>query len=357
MFEYNFRFSTFEHLIDELNRIINLIHRKMKNHTEQISGATNVGTKNSRNHWRLIGQSFFCMMIIFFINYISVFAADTTRVVSPWKLSGFFQQNLNQVSFTNWAAGGENSFSSTTNARFNANYDRNRIKWENYLDLSYGIIKIENTSLRKNTDKIDLFSKIGRSLSPKINFSSVLNFQSQFAPGYKYPNDVDVVSRFMAPGYLTVAVGFDYKPVEFLSVFFSPITGKFTFVLDDNLSEAGAFGVNQGKNLNPEFGALMRIEFNKEVITNVKVNSRIVLFNNYTDSDVRNRKNTDVDWLTTINMPINKYLTASVGFHLLYDHDIKIPKYEKRNGEQVLLYSRPTTQFKQQLGIGLVYNF
>lgn len=287
--------------------------------------------------------------LLFLFSNFAMFAQDTTKVEKHWKLTGFFQQALNQVTFTNWAAGGENSFASTTQVRFDANYSKNRYSWENYVDLNYGIIKLADNPLRKNIDKIDVFSKLGRSINEQISYTAILNFQSQFDKGFKYPNDSVIVSRFMAPGYLTASLGLDYKPVDFLSIFFSPATGKFTFVLDDNLSDQGAYGVDPGKNLNPEFGALARIEFNKEIVTNVNVNSRITLFNNYTDSDVSNRKNTDVDWLTQINMPINSFLTVTAGFHLLYDHDIKIEREDGSIG--------PTTQIKQQFGIGFVYNF
>ncbi len=299
----------------------------------------------------------FLGIAVMFVFVSVAYGEDNADEGSNWSFKGFFQQNLNQVSFTNWAAGGENSFASASSARLELDYKKDRIKWENYADLSYGIIKIQDTPMRKSTDKIDLLSKASRTISDKLSYSAILNFLSQFDKGYKFPNDSVVVSRFMAPGYLTVALGIDYKPFEFLSIFASPATGKFTFVLDDDLSEAGAFGVDPGKNVNPEFGALVRIEFRREVFTNVNVNSRIVLFNNITDSDVSNRKNTDVDWLTSINMPINQYLTATVGFHLLYDHDIKIPVFEEVNGEQVQVGARPTTQFMQQFGLGLVYNF
>ncbi len=309
------------------------------------------------------------LSIILLLPAFFLFADEPEEEEKAWELSGFFQQNMNQVSFTNWAAGGENSFSSTSRARFNANYEQGYYAWENYVDLAYGIVKLEDNPTRKNTDNIDVFTKLGRKISEKFSYTALANFQSQFNKGYQYPNDSIVVSRFMAPAYLTVALGFDYKPWEFLSVFFSPATGKFTYVTNQDLADQGAYGVDpaeyddlgnkvkDGRNINPEFGASVRIQFEKEVLPNVQINSRIVLFNNYTDEDVSNRKNTDVDWITNINMPINKFLTASVGFHLLYDHDILIPRYETQNGEQVQVGMRPTTQFKQQLGIGLVYNF
>ena len=295
--------------------------------------------------------------------------SDTTELKN-WSFSGFFQQNTNQVSFTNWAAGGENSFSLVSQARFDANYKRDDTQWENYVDLAYGIIKTENTSLRKNSDKIDVFSKVGRNLSEKISMSALINFQSQFAEGFNFPNDSVVVSRFMAPGYLTGSVGFDYKPLDFLSIYVSPATGKFTFVSDQELADQGRFGVQpaefneagekitDGQNVNPEFGSLVRIALNKEIFTNVILNTRVTLFNNYTDSDVSNRKNTDVDWILDLNMPVNEFITVTVGFHLIYDHDIKIPKMGTNEmGEEVVLFDRPTTQFKQQMGIGLVYKF
>ena len=297
------------------------------------------------------------IFFIFFIPAFSVLAQGDTAAVSPWKLDGFLSQQLNQISFTNWAAGGENSFSTTSIGVITANYSKENNSWENKLDLAYGVIKIQNNPLRKNEDKIDFLSKYGRKVSEKLNLAGLVNFRSQFADGYKYPNDVDIVSTFLAPGYLLAALGIDYKPVEFLSIFFSPATGKFTFVLDETLSEIGAFGVTPGEKVNPEFGAMATLTFNKEVFENVRLRSRLELFNNITDSDKRNRKNTDVNWETGVNMKVNRFITASVGFHLMYDHDIPISIYETINNEQVLVGTGPRTQFKQLFGIGLSYAF
>ena len=311
---------------------------------------------------------YFIILVMF--SAYSLHAADTTETTkAKWIFEGFFQQNLNQVNFTNWAAGGENSFSSTSKARLSLNFEDEDFNMQNYIDLSYGIVKLQDSPMRKNTDKMDVFSKAGKNLTPKTSFTGIFNYVSQFDKGYNYPNDSVLVSRFMAPGYLTIALGFDFKPYDFLSIFVSPSTGKFTFVLDQDLANAGAFGVDpaefdqdgilikEGRRVNPEFGSFLRVEFKKEVLTNVKVNSRVTLFNNYTDSDVRNRKNSDVDWLTNINMTINRYITASIDFHLIYDNDILIPKYEVIEGEQVEVGRRPTTQIMNAFGLGLVYSF
>jgi hypothetical protein len=310
------------------------------------------------------------LLSLIFIAFFSLItlAQEEADTVQGWSFSGFFQQNLNQVALSNWAAGGENSFSSSSKARFDANYLRESYLWENYVDLAYGFVKLEDNPLRKNADKIDLFSKLGKSITPRTSLSSIFNFVSQFGNGYQYPEEI-LISRFMAPGYLTIALGIDYKPWGFLSIFVSPATGKFTFVMDQDLANAGAFGVDpaemdqqgdiivEGQNIRSEFGALARLEFKNEVLTNVNVNSRITLFNNYSDSNVSNRKNIDIDWLTSITMPINRFISASIDFHLIYDDDIMILKYETIQGVLVQVGERPAVQLMQAFGLGLTYNF
>ena len=297
---------------------------------------------------------FFSLLMVF---SIGLFAQEDTTVVRPWAYDGFFSQQLNQVSFTNWAAGGEKSFASTSIAVLTANYKKEKRTWENKLDLAYGLIKTQDTPTRKNEDRIDFLSKYGRSVSPKIAATALLNFKSQFTAGYNYPNDEDLVSAFMAPGYLLASLGFDYKPVEFLSLYLSPATGKFTFVNDETLSALGAYGVEPGKTFRPEFGALASIALVKDIFENVNLASKIDLFNNYTDSNKPNRKNTDVNWQTMLNMKVNKFITASMGFNLIYDHDIPVPLFTNVGGEEVQTGTGPRTQFKQLLGIGLSYNF
>lgn len=294
---------------------------------------------------------------IFFLSVLSLSAQEDTTLVRPWALNGFFSQQLNQVSFTNWAAGGENSFASTCIALLTAHYKEDKITWENTLSLAYGLIKTQDTPTRKNEDRIDFLSKYGRKVSPKIAATALLNFKSQFSPGYNYPNDEDLVSTFMAPGYLLASLGFDYKPVEYLSIFLSPATGKFTFVNDEDLSALGAYGVEPGETFRPEFGAMASIALVKDIFENVNLASKVDLFNNYTDSNKPNRKNTDVNWQTTLNMKVNKFITASMGFNLIYDHDIPVPIFDTFDGEEIQVGTGPRTQFKQMFGIGLSYNF
>ncbi len=305
---------------------------------------------------RLIIAASLIISLQLHFNIKNSYADETTEATEndegPWIFTGFFSQQLNQVSFSNWVQGGDNSFASTSLVNLSLNYKKERFVVENRLNLAYGILKIEDRPLRKNEDRIHFLSKGGREVSQNLSTSYLLDFRTQFTKGYKYESDEtkELVSNFMAPGNLSLSFGLDYKPLEYLSIFFSPASGRLIFVRDQDLANAGAYGVKpaeyddagnmikEGENLNAEFGILANIMFSKEVYEDIMVESRLTLFNNLVDDDKSNRKNTDVDWETSINIKINRYITASFHLHLLYDHDT-IKK----------------TQTKQLLGIGLSY--
>ena len=82
-------------------------------------------------------------------------------------------------------------------------------------------------------------------------------------PGYNYPDDTTKISDLFAPAYLLLALGLDYKPNPYFSAFISPLTAKFTFVTDRQLSDLGAFGVKPGQTSRSEIGAYLRAIYTK----------------------------------------------------------------------------------------------
>lgn len=309
------------------------------------------------------------------LSSVAVFGQDslTTDTVKYWKKGGFTSVNVNQVSLSNWAAGGDNSFAVTALGNIFANYAKGKTSWDNSLDMGYGIIRNGSVKeFRKNEDKIDFVSKFGHKAFHKGNwyYSALLNFKSQFRPGYNYPNDSIWISTFLAPAFIMTAIGMDYKPNDYFSVFLSPATGKFTIVGDQRLADAGSFGVQKaiydattgalikkGETFRPEFGAYISAKFQKDVMKNVNLKSKLDLFNNYTDKNKPNRKNIDVNWETTISMKVNKYIGVSLFSHLIYDHDINIDQFQTINGVQTKVGSGPRLQFKQVSGLGFSYKF
>jgi hypothetical protein len=284
-------------------------------------------------------------------------SADT---LMGWKTGGVFTATIAQTSLTNWVAGGQNSLS--LNGLFSgfANYKKGKSVWDNSLDLGYGLLKQgKNEKFRKTDDKIDILSKYGREAFRNFYYSALMNFKTQLTPGYNYPNDTTKISDLFAPAYLTLALGLDFKPDPWFSVFLSPATGKFTFVTDKQLSDQGAFGVKPGETSRGEFGGYIRAiytrnDFKAEFLKNVSFTTKIDLFSNYFDHP----QNVDVNWETLIAMKVNKYLSFNLNTQLIYDDNIAVP-YDRNNdgiitsGESI----RSLVQFKEIFGAGLSYKF
>lgn len=280
-----------------------------------------------------------------------------------WKTGGIISLNLTQVSLTNWSAGGENSLSVNGLLNVFANLKKGNSTWDNSLDLAYGILQQGKASARKTDDKIDFTSKYGQKAFSNWYYAGLVNFKSQFSAGYNYPDDSTKISDFLAPGYLLGAIGMDYKPSEVFTLFISPITMKMTFVNDQNLANAGAYGVDpaeyddfgvmtkKGLTSRSEFGGYLRALLKKTIMKNINLQTKLELFSSYSEEPTH----VDVNWEVLIAMKVNKYISATISTQLIYDHDIDIAI--DTNGDHIIDAVGPRVQFKEILGIGLSYNF
>lgn len=288
--------------------------------------------------------------------------ADTTQ---GWKTGGNVGLAFGQVALKNWAGGGLNSINITGAINLFADYRKDKHSWENNLDLAYGVIKQgdKDAPWIKNDDRIDFTSKYGYQLKKNLYAAALYNFRSQFAPGYATPLQEVKISDFAAPAYSLFAVGIDYKKGPF-SAFLAPATLKTTIVADQDLADAGAFGVEgatfdettgekltSGKNMRNEFGGYLKLRYKKDIIENVNLETKADFFSNY----LENPQYIDVNWQVLIAMKVNKYITATVSTHLIYDHDIDIA--QDTNNDGIADKIGPAVQFKEALNVGFSYQF
>lgn len=293
--------------------------------------------------------------------------AEKADSLKPWKTGGVVAIGGQQVSLTNWAAGGQSSISANGLLSLFSTYIKGENTWSSNLDLAYGVVKQgNNKSWWKNDDRIQLTSKYGRKAFRKVYYSGLLDFRTQFAEGYNYPNDSVKISNFLAPGYALIALGLDYKPNDNVSVFLAPVTGRITIVGDQKLADLGAFGVQkavyakdattgativvkQGLRYREEFGGYLKFQFKQTVMENVTFQTMLELFSNYLDRP----ENIDVNWTTLTSMKVNKYISATFSTQLIYDNDIDL---ERNTGSKKGTFG-PDVQFKQVLSVGLSYKF
>lgn len=319
-------------------------------------------------------QLFGVLLILFLFGSIRIQAQVTDaekdlRTLVPdsmlgWKKSGTFGVNFSQSSFTNWASGGQNSIAINSLFNLNVSYRTQKAAWDNLLAMGYGMQQQGKDGVPiKTDDRLEFTSKYGRSAYKNLFYAALVNFKTQFAPGYNYPNDSVRISDFMCPAYLTMALGMDYKKGENLSVFLAPLTGRVTFINSQRLSDAGAYGVEAatydtlgniitiGKKSKKEFGGYMRLFYKAEVMKNVSFQSKVDLFTNY----LKNPENVDVGWEALISMKVNKYISATISTHLIYDDDISIAIDKNKDG--IIEENGPRIQFKEILAVGFSYKF
>lgn len=267
--------------------------------------------------------------------------SDTSN--RTWKKGGIYSLNVSQASLNNWAAGGDN-FSLSVNSLLSlfAFHKKEKHSWDNTFDFNLGYVNTTTLGGRKNDDRFDLLSKYGYALTSKLNAAGIFNLRSQFFRGYTFQdNGKTLSSTFLAPGYLLLGAGLDYRLTKNLSIFFSPATARWVIVRDTALSNKGLYGVTPGKTSNLEFGAFATINYLKEISPDITYKGRLDLFSNYR----RNPQNVDLFMSNILNIKLYKILSATWGVDLIYDDDVKL----FGPGQ-----SSPGLQVKSLVGIGLM---
>jgi hypothetical protein len=219
-----------------------------------------------------------------------------------------------------------------------------------------GLNKEAAEQVRKTEDVFEITSNFSYQHSEKSQWynSARFNFRTQFANGYKYPDRALSISTFFAPAYLFLGVGTQFtSSKKKYKLYLSPLTNKTTLVLNQRLANSGAFGVEkavykdgvlveEGANAKIEFGTLLTGEWRHEIMENVLMNNKLILYSDY----LNKYGNIDFDWELTFDLKVNKHIKANIGTHLLYDDDVKDKESEG-----------PKIQLKQLLGVGLTYAF
>ncbi len=289
------------------------------------------------------------------------------KIPSFWRVENTLGLNVSEVAFVNWNAGGDNAFSALANAKFVRNYKFRYVQWNNDLVLRYGFNIQEGQKLRKTEDAIRFSSSFGyrRDTLTSWYYSAKVKFNTQFSNGYKYPDRTMPISRFMAPGYLFVGGGISYIPEgKNFNLYISPLTQKATFVLDRDLANDGAFGVQkavrdstgailkEGEKKFIELGISVTNEWETPIWENVSLDHRISLYTDY----LRSFGNVDIDWELNFMFTVNDFIKANFGTQIIYDDDIRFNQVIADDGS-VVSSGVPRIQFRQMLAIGLSYSF
>lgn len=263
-----------------------------------------------------------------------------------WKTGGNYNLNIQQVTLTNWAAGGASSFALNTGVSLFANYKKDKKVWDTQVNVNLGFNRQSDRDFktRKTNDNFNFVSNYGREISEMLYLSTQIDARAQLLEGYKYSrpagseNDVRTkISDLLSPGYIQSSTGLNYRKTYEkkgkLSMIVSPFTGRFTIVMNDSLSNAGAFGVTPGENVRAEAGVSFAASVSDfQLMENITWKADINLFSNYESFG-----NMVVNFNSIIRMKVNKYISTRIETVLIYDEEVFIRQEDGSSKQAVQL--------------------
>lgn len=282
--------------------------------------------------------------------FVALFAIGTLNAQNAdsvsWERKGSFGFNFANVGLSNWAGGGESSVA--LGAVYNSAFIRTTANnsWKTSLDFALGGAKVGEGEFRKTDDALIVLSQYSKKINENWGWGLTGILRTQLLEGNTFADDgnggevTTKISNFLAPGYLTVNLGMDYTKGDVFSLSFSPAAGKFTFVLDDELADAGAFGVTPGDKVRAEFGSNLLATVGFKVAENISFQSNLNFFTAYDTFGTL-----DINWESLLVMKVNDWFNATFGAQLIYDKDIR---FDDGNGG-----TTAELQFKHVLNVGV----
>lgn len=246
---------------------------------------------------------------------------------------------VSQSQFENWAAGGDNTFSGRSTIFFRHVYNREKLTVDYGLEARYGINVIDDKPF-KNEDEFKLNFQTSWKIRNSWSYAGTLKLRSQFSNGFKSRADKTIMSSFMAPGFLDVSFGFNYRHRDNspFSLTLSPVTGSLVVVLNEELSEKGINGVEKGRKSKGQVGPSLQANFDKTFGKNIfRYRSMLYSFTNIKTTPTAR-------WENTFEIRATKFITTTLYALAYYDKYANTPKPQK-------------LQLNYAFTIGLAYRF
>lgn len=252
--------------------------------------------------------------------------------VSPWTHGLVAGLTATQVSFKDWAQGGENAFSWASTLDGKHIFERGILAWGNTYKFAYGQAEIGSQGVRKTDDKIDVESILTYKMGVHVNPYFAASLKTQFTKGYIYRAIGDsVVSDIFDPAYFTQSAGVGYQPIPELKTRLGAalrevVTSKYVQYADDP-STASI------EKTRVEGGVESVTTVDWKIEENVLLTSKLELFAAFKQIDVVIVRNDN-----TLAAKVSKYLTVNLNVQLINDRVIS-----------------PRTQVKQTIAFGFSY--
>ncbi|MFL2996464.1 MAG: DUF3078 domain-containing protein [Cytophagales bacterium] len=259
----------------------------------------------------------------------SVWISPTSYYLSKGKITTL----LNQSQYKNWIAGGVNNLSLTLILDYDFTLKNGDLEWINRIDGAYGLVKNQDEDIKKNEDRLELYSLLALKNKGRWSYSAVFNLKSQWSNGYEYsplPNGVidrTLTTKFLSPAYSQVGLGMFYKRDDNFWFNYALLSARYIMVntvfTESLLDGENYFGVEKGKSGRFEAGGIISAYYKKEIMKNMHMENKLNLFQNYLEDPL----NIDVDYTLSLEFTINQFFSTNILVQILYD-DNAIPEIQ-----------------------------
>ncbi len=253
---------------------------------------------------------------------------------------------LNQSQYSNWIAGGINNLSLTLLLDYDYILKKGDLEWINRLDGAYGLVKNQDESIKKNEDRLELYSLLALKNKGRWSYSALFNLKSQWSNGYEYSinsvgvQDRSLTTKFLSPAYSQIGVGMFYKKDDNFWFNYALLSARYIRVnpvfTESLLDGENYFGVEKGKTGRFEAGGIISVYFKKEIMKNMILENKLNLFQNYLEDPL----NVDIDYTFNLELTINKFFSTNLLLQILYDDN-----------------ALPEIQLKEVFGVSFNINF
>lgn len=262
-----------------------------------------------------------------------------------WTFAGDYSLQImqNYVS-DNWYKGGHSSLAAIGTAVIQANYnDKEKVKWENKLEMKLGFQTTEGDDIHKYLSSEDLLR-----LTNKLGFQATKNWyytfqsiaQTQMVRNYK-SNDEKVQSDFFSPFNLNLSLGMEYK----LNTLKGKLTGSFNISpLSANLKYVGRldlaqkYGLDEDEHSRWDLGSTFTGNIQWKFSDSFRWESRLYAYTSY--------HRMEMEWENTFTFQLTKYISTKIFAYPRFDDSAAT--YDEDYG---------FFQFKEYLSFGFNYTF
>lgn len=256
---------------------------------------------------------------------------DTLAEAQGWAREVVATLSVSQAAYSHWQEGGVNALAVTANTRGRFARVIGGFRQRHDARLGFGVIRQDTLDLRKAVDVIRYGFQLQLEIDGPWRPSFATEIRTQFAPGFdydptpdRYPALADVivpgerlkVSDLFAPAHWTQSLGVAYEPAAWFSAR-SGLGLKQTIVLIERLRPV--YGNRLGQPLRLQAGIDALFEARGEVLQNVHVQSRLAVFQAFTDFA---EATPDLLWETVAVLRVNRWLSVNGEFAALYDRDV-----------------------------------